>query len=128
MLDIELLRKDFENVSKGIATRAKDYPQLSEFKKTDTLWRNTVSKIQDLNTERNSLTKEIATFVATKQTTKVDQIKDRVRVIKEEIADLEKHSSETEAQLNLLLHSIPNIPHKSVPIGSDETQNVEVRK
>jgi seryl-tRNA synthetase len=51
-----------------------------------------------------------------------------VQYIKQEIAKLESELTLVNAELNTILYSIPNVPHKSVPIGKDETQNKEIRK
>jgi seryl-tRNA synthetase len=81
-----------------------------------------------LNAERNNLTKQIAALMANKETTNADKIKAQVKSSKEKIAQLEKEQAVVEQQLDLIMHSIPNLPQKDVPIGKDEKDNVEVRK
>jgi seryl-tRNA synthetase len=87
-----------------------------------------VTEIQNLNAERNNLTKQIATLMASKDTAKANKIKEQVKNSKEKVAKLEKQQIDVEQQLDSIMHSIPNLPQKDVPIGKDEKANVEVRK
>jgi seryl-tRNA synthetase len=79
-----------------------------------------------LRAERNALSKEIG-----KRKSKGEQtaeLEGKVKEIKEKIEGLEAQLSKVEEQLKGVMLSIPNIPHQSVPVGKDETENVEVRR
>ncbi|MDR0739884.1 MAG: serine--tRNA ligase [Mycoplasmataceae bacterium] len=128
MLDINHLRNNFDVVSERIKSRNKDYPALKQFKVIDQNWRRLTSNIQNLNTERNALTQQISSLIKDKKTNEVNEVRSKVQYIKQEIAKLESELTLVNAELNTILYSIPNVPHKSVPIGKDETQNKEIRK
>ena len=66
MIDIKMLRTNFEKVCKSIRSRCKPYEQLDEFEKIDNEFRKVTTKIQDLNAERNKKSKEISNMVANK--------------------------------------------------------------
>jgi seryl-tRNA synthetase len=84
--------------------------------------------IQKLNTERNSLTEQVAKLMKANQLDAANQIRAKVQVIKTSIVEMEQDLTEVDSQLDVVLHSIPNIPHESVPIGKDENDNPEIRK
>jgi seryl-tRNA synthetase len=127
MLDIELLRKNPEFVKERLRLRKEDYPRLvDEALRLDEERRSILRELEALRAERNALSKEIG-----KRKSKGEQtaeLEGKVKEIKEKIEGLEDKLSEVEEQLNRVMLSIPNIPHQSVPVGKDETENVEVRR
>jgi len=127
MLDIELLRKNPEFVKERLRLRREDYPRLlDEALRLDEERRSILRELEALRAERNSLSKEIG-----KRKSKGEQtaeLEGKVKEIKEKIEGLEDKLSEVEEQLKGVMLSIPNIPHQSVPVGKDETENVEVRR
>jgi seryl-tRNA synthetase (EC 6.1.1.11) len=127
MLDIELLRKNPEFVKERLRLRREDYPRLvDEALRLDEERRSIIRELEALRAERNALSKEIG-----KRKSKGEQtaeLEGKVKEIKEKIEDLEDKLSEVEEQLKRVMLSIPNIPHQSVPVGKDETENVEVRR
>jgi seryl-tRNA synthetase (EC 6.1.1.11) len=127
MLDIELLRKNPEFVKERLRLRREDYPRLvDEALRLDEERRSILRDLEALRAERNALSKEIG-----KRRSKGEQtaeLEGKVKEIKEKIEGLEDRLSEVEEQLKRVMLSIPNIPHQSVPVGRDETENVEVRR
>lgn len=127
MLDIELLRKNPEFVKERLRLRREDYPRLvDEALRLDEERRSILRDLEALRAERNSLSKEIG-----KRKSKGEQtaeLEGKVKEIKEKIEGLEDKLSKVEEQLKGVMLSIPNIPHQSVPVGKDETENVEVRR
>jgi len=127
MLDIELLRKNPEFVKERLRLRREDYPRLvNEALRLDEERRSILRELEALRAERNALSKEIG-----KRKSKGEQtaeLEGKVREIKEKIEGLEDKLSKVEEQLKRVMLSIPNIPHQSVPVGKDETENVEVRR
>ncbi len=127
MLDIELLRKNPEFVKERLRLRREDYPRLvDEALRLDEERRSILRELEALRAERNALSKEIG-----KRKSKGEQtaeLEGKVKEIKEKIEGLEDKLSEVEEQLKRVMLSIPNIPHQSVPVGKDETENVEVRR
>ena len=126
MLDIELLRKNPEFVKERLRLRREDYPRLvDEALRLDEERRSILKDLEALRAERNALSKEIG-----KRKSKGEQtaeLEGKVKEIKEKIEGLEDKLSKVEEQLKSVMLSIPNIPHQSVPVGKDETENVEVR-
>jgi len=127
MLDIELLRKNPEFVKERLRLRREDYPKLvDEALRLDEERRSILKELEALRAERNALSKEIG-----KRKSKGEQtaeLEGKVKEIKEKIEGLEDQLSKVEEQLKSVMLSIPNIPHQSVPVGKDETENVEVRR
>jgi seryl-tRNA synthetase len=127
MLDIELLRKNPEFVMERLRLRKEDYPRLvDEALRLDEERRSILRELEALRAERNALSKEIG-----KRKSKGEQtaeLEGKVKEIKEKIEGLEDQLSKVEEQLKSVMLSIPNIPHQSVPVGKDETENVEVRR
>jgi seryl-tRNA synthetase len=126
MLDIELLRKNPEFVKERLRLRREDYPRLvDEALRLDEERRSILRDLEALRAERNALSKEIG-----KRKSKGEQtagLEGKVKEIREKIESLEDQLSKVEEQLKSVMLSIPNIPHQSVPVGKDETENVEVR-
>jgi seryl-tRNA synthetase len=126
MLDLELLRKNPEFVKERLRLRREDYPRLvDEALRLDEERRSILRELEALRAERNALSKEIG-----KRKSKGEQtagLEGKVKEIKEKIEGLEDKLSEVEEQLKSVMLSIPNIPHQNVPVGKDETENVEVR-
>lgn len=128
MIDINLLRQNYDEVAKKLATRGKEYPQLKEFKAVDEEWRKLATKIQALNTQNNVLSKQAGELIAKGEKQKAEDVKSEVKKMKEEIAQLSKKEAEYSEKLELILHSIPNIPDKTTPIGLTENDNPEVKR
>jgi seryl-tRNA synthetase len=126
MLDLELLRKNPEFVKERLRLRREDYPRLvDEALRLDEERRSILRELETLRAERNALSKEVG-----KRKSKGEQtaeLEGKVKEIKEKIEGLEAQLSKVEEQLKSVMLSIPNIPHQSVPVGKDETENVEVR-
>lgn len=127
MLDIELLRKNPEFVKERLRLRREDYPRLvDEALRLDEERRSILRELEALRAERNALSKEIGRRKSKGEQT--SELEGKVKEIKEKIEGLEAQLSEVEEQLKRVMLSIPNIPHQSVPVGKDETENVEVRR
>jgi seryl-tRNA synthetase len=126
MLDIELLRKNPEFVKERLRLRREDYPRLvDEALRLDEERRSILRELEALRAERNALSKEIGRRKSKGEQTA--ELEGKVKEIKEKIEGLEDKLSKVEEQLKGVMLSIPNIPHQSVPVGKDETENVEVR-
>jgi len=126
MLDIELLRKNPEFVKERLRLRKEDYPRLvDEALRLDEERRSILRELEALRAERNALSKEVGKLKSKGEQTA--ELEGKVKEIKEKIEGLEAQLSKVEEQLKSVMLSIPNIPHQSVPVGKDETENVEVR-
>lgn len=126
MLDVELLRKNPELVKERLRLRREDYPRLvDEALRLDEERRSILRELEALRAERNALSKEVGRRKSKGEQTA--ELEGKVKEIKEKIEGLEGQLSKVEEQLRSVMLSIPNIPHQSVPVGKDETENVEVR-
>lgn len=124
MLDINFVRNRHAEVLRRLATRGPGY-DLKEFAELDQSRRNTVSEVDRLRSERNSASQEIGRMKKAGEDTAAQQ--EAVRRLGDEIKNLENTLAEVEGKLNSLLACIPNLPHESVPVGSDESANRVVR-
>jgi seryl-tRNA synthetase len=126
MLDIRLIREKPEFVRERLATRSAEVArQIDEVLKLDAERRRLETLLQQLNAERNKLSKEIG-FLRSKKESSAEQ-ESKVRAIGEEIAQLNEAVARSDSQLTKLLLSIPNLPQADVPVGADAEANLEVR-
>src|SRR6185295_2935743 len=80
-----------------------------------------------LNAARNTASREIGGLMKDGKRDEADARRKEVNELKERIAELDRLRDEAETSMRDLLTTLPNIPHESVPVGSDESANVEVR-
>lgn len=128
MLDITLLRKDLSNVVARLETRESPQPYLdvARFEALESERKTLQKRTEDLQARRNQLSKQIGQAKAKGED--VTAIMDEVGQIK---ITLETDASRLDAlqgELLDLLMAVPNLPAAGVPVGSDETQNVELRR
>jgi seryl-tRNA synthetase len=126
MLDIRLIREKPDFVRERLASRGGgDEAKIAEVLRVDTERRKIETQLQRLQADRNRLSKEIG--VKRSRNEPSEELETQVRKIGNEIGDLtERASAFDEEQRNLLLET-PNLPHESVPIGSDPSANRVVR-
>jgi seryl-tRNA synthetase len=125
MLDKSFVREHLDFVRERLAARGGNYP-LDELVAADTEWKTLILRSEELRRKRNEESEAIGRLKRTGRDTSEQQA--RVKEISGEIKALEEAVHSAEERLNSFLHSIPNLPHPSVPMGSDETANVEVRR
>lgn len=123
MLDISLLRSDFENTVKKLKRRNQKFEQLNDFAQYDSKWRELSTKLQKLNQDRNEKSKKISLLMAKKEIDEANKIKTEVTNFKNEITKLEQEINVLEGKLKEILLTIPNIPYHDVPDGKDENDN-----
>ena len=126
MLDIRLIREKPDFIRERLATRGgDDETKIDEVLRIDTERRKAETELQQLQSERNRLSKEIGARRSRKEPS--EELESEVREIGEQIATLTQRANALDvAQRNLLLE-IPNLPHQSVPIGKDAGANRVVR-
>ncbi len=125
MLDKTLVREKLDFVAQRLATRGGDYP-IRQLISIDEEWRKQNLRVEELRRLRNEESEQIGRLKREGHDTAERQA--RVKQISGEIKSLEERSRSLETELMSLLHTIPNLPHHSVPTGSDETANLEVRR
>ena len=126
MLDIKYLRQNFAEVKAKLAHRGEDLSDLDQFETLDTKRRELIAKTEELKAKRNTVTKEIAELKKNKQD--ADEKIKEMRAVGDEVKAIDEELRAVEEKLQLMMLSIPNIPHESTPIGETEDDNVEVRK
>jgi seryl-tRNA synthetase len=126
MLDIRLIRDKPDFVRERLATRGGgDEARIAEVLRVDAERRKIETQLQRLQAGRNRLSKEIGVKRSRNEVS--EELEAQVRKIGEEIGDLTQHANAfDEEQRNLLLET-PNLPHESVPVGSDPSNNRVVR-
>ena len=130
MIDINLLRTEPETVRENIRKKFQDQklPLVDEVIELDRLNREAIQRGDYLRNQRNVLSKQIGGMMAKGQKEKAEKVKADVRAMQEELAELEKKESEYAAQIKERMMLIPQIIDASVPLGKDDTQNVEVQR
>ncbi len=126
MIDIKLIRENVEEVITKLATRQKDFSYLREVKAKDEEKRDLLIKVENLKKERNEKSKLVGQLKREKKD--ATEVLASVAHIGDEIASLDEVVNRLEKEINYSLLITPNILHESVPIGKDETENVEIRK
>lgn len=125
MLDLTMLRKQLPEVVARLATRNFAFPE-KEFNELEAARKSVQTKTEELQNKRNSLSKQIG--MAKKKGEDASALMAEAAKIPEDLSKLEAELSDIRTRLNDLLLRIPNLPHESVPVGKDETENVEVRR
>lgn len=125
MLDIKLLRNNFEEVEKSLSTRNEDF-DLSKFKDLDEKRRSLLGEVEGLKAEQNATSKQIP--ILKKEGKDVSSIMEEMKVLSDKIKSLNTEVAQVEEELNDYMLTIPNIPHPSVPEGNTDEDNVEIRK
>ena len=128
MLDITLLRKDLDGVIARLETRKKPqaFLNVDAFKALEAERKTLQTRTEELQSQRNSLSKQIGQRKAKGEST--DDIMAAVAAIKTELDSSAARLDALQPELTALLLAVPNLPHASVPVGSDEAGNVEVRR
>ena len=125
MIDIQLLRKDIDNVAARLATR-KFQLDVAGFNALEGERKAIQTRTEELQSKRNSLSKQIGMLKGKGEDTTA--VMTEVGGLGDELKANEVALTEVQAKLAAFMESIPNLPHASVPAGTDESGNVEVRK
>ncbi len=128
MLDLKFVRENTDKVRESLKARQHTTAPLDDFENLDKTRRNAITESESLNQQRNIASKEIGALMKDGKKEEAEARRAEVAAMKERIAELEKQRDEADAKMHELLTTLPNIPHESVPVGADETANVEVRR
>lgn len=125
MLDLKLLRANFEEVKERLKFRGEDLSDLGKFEDLDVKRRTLITEAEELKSKRNEVSQQISVLKREKKDadsliTEMREVGDRIKVLDDELRAVEQ-------ELEMLLLSIPNIPHESVPVGETEDENVTVK-
>ena len=130
MLDIKFLRENPEIVRENIRKKYQDYrlPLVDEAIKLDAENRAIKQEVEDLRAKRNRLSKEIGKLMGQKKREEAEAVKAEVSADGARIDELSAREREVEEALHKVMLQIPNIIDPSVPIGKDDSENVEVER
>jgi seryl-tRNA synthetase len=128
MLDLNYVRENINNVRAGLETRGVQATALDDFERADTERRRVIAESDRLNTERNKASREIGALMKDGKLEEADTRRKQVAESKDRIAELDKLRDQAETKMRELLSSLPNLPHESVPVGKEESENVELRR
>lgn len=128
MLDLNYVRENLDAVRAALAKRSMATAALDDFAAADGERRRVISESDQLNAERNTASREIGALMKDGKREEADGRRKQVNELKERIAALDAARDQAEARMRELLSTLPNIPHDSVPVGQDESANVEVRR
>ena len=135
MLDIKFIRENPDVVKENIKKKFQDekLPLVDQVIALDAENRAAISEAQELRTARNTLSKQIGKLMgmAKKDPSKLEEaeaVKAQVKADADRLAELEKKEDELAAEIHKIMLVIPNIIDPSVPIGPDDTYNVEVQR
>jgi seryl-tRNA synthetase len=126
MIDIKLIRENPEIVKKDLKKRGDldTLKMVDELKKTDKKWRTSLKELEKLRHTRNKVSAEIAKMKGKEKESKINEMKK----VGTQIKELEKKVDELKKKSQFYLDRIPNIMDPSVPVGKDDSENVELRK
>ena len=130
MIDINLIRENRDVVKENIKKKFQDekLPLVDEVFELDKEYRDAKVKGDELRSEKNKLSASIGQLVRDKKMDEVEKVKKDVTSMQKEIEELEKKEEELEVKIKDIMMVIPNIIDDSVPIGKDDSENVEVER
>ena len=130
MIDIELIRTNRELVKENIKKKFQDekLPIVDEVYELDKKYREAKLEGDNLRSEKNKLSSQIGSLMREGKKDEVDAIKEKVAEIAKRISELETSEEDLAGIIKAKMMIIPNIIDASVPIGKDDTENVEIEK
>ncbi|KLR58843.1 MULTISPECIES: serine--tRNA ligase [Diaphorobacter] len=130
MLDILLLRKDLASAVARLETRKKPqaFLNVEAFQALESERKTIQMRTEELQSQRNQLSKQIGMLMGKGEKDAAEAAKAQVAAIKAELDGSATRLDQIQGELQTMLAAVPNLPHESVPVGSDESANVEVRR
>ena len=130
MLDIKFVRTNPDVVKENIKKKFQDdkLPLVDEVIELDAEYRAAKGRADELRGLRNSVSKEIGGLMAQGKREEAEVVKQKVKDMADELASLQVKETELEAEIRKIMLVIPNIIDDSVPIGKDDSENVEIQR
>ncbi len=125
MLEIKFVRQNLEEIEKSLANRG-ETADLITFKDCDTRRKSILLEIENLRHRRNVVSEKIAAIK--KNGEDAEDLMTEMREVGGRIKTLDLHLTENEEKINQILFGLPNLPHASVPIGKDSSENPVLKK
>ena len=126
MLDIKWIRANPDLFKAAMTKRGVAIEKLEPLESLDVKRRELIVKVETLQAERNNVNKEISRRKAAKEA--ADDLFAGMKEMGAQIKELEKQVADLDLALNDILLTIPNVPSSTIPVGPDESANVEVRR
>jgi seryl-tRNA synthetase len=128
MLDLNFVRENLQSVRTALENRNFPTDLLDKFAALDAERRRVIGEGDAINAARNAASKEIGALMQTGKHDEAEAKKREVAGLKEKQSALEAERDEAEREMRDLLANLPNVPAADVPVGADESANVEIRK
>ena len=130
MLDLKFVRENPEIVKQNIRNKFQDtkLPLVDEVIALDVESRNAKQEADNLRFERNKISKQIGTLMGQGKKSEAEELKKQVTADSERLTQLEAKESELQENIRKIMLIIPNIISPDVPIGKDDSENVEIQK
>ncbi|MEJ7577815.1 MAG: serine--tRNA ligase [Pyrinomonadaceae bacterium] len=128
MLDLHYVRENLDAVRAALEARRSPTTALEDFARIDGERRRVIAESDNLNGERNTASREIGQLMKDGKRDEAEKRRGEVGQLKERIAELDRKRDEAERNMNEILSTLPNVPHESVPVGTGESENVEMRR
>lgn len=130
MLDLKFLRQNPEIVKENIKKKFQDskLPLVDEVIALDAESREVIQKLEALRADRNKFSKEVGKLMGQGKKEEAEEVKLKVTSAAKELEELDKKNDELQAEILKRMMVIPNIIDPSVPIGKDDSENVEIKK
>ena len=130
MLDIKFLREHPDAVKENIRKKFQDHklPLVDEVIVKDKELRSMKQRVDDLRAQRNAMSKQIGGLMKEGKREKAEAVKQQVASMADELKEIEEKESVVREEVNRIMMQIPNMIDPSVPIGKDDSENVELKK
>ena len=130
MLDLRFVRENPEVVKQNIRNKFQDakLPLVDEVIELDEENRKVKKEADDLRANRNKISKQIGALMGQGKREEAEEVKKQVTAASDHLAELEEKEKDLEERIKKIMMTIPNIIDPSVPIGKDDSENVEVQK
>ncbi len=130
MIDINLIRENPDLVRENIKKKFQEDKLILVDKvlELDEVWRKLKFDEDELRSERNKISKEIGNLMKKGEKKEAEKLKDKAKEIPEKIEKIQEKRNELGKEIRNIMYKIPQIIHDSVPIGKDESENVELEK
>lgn len=130
MIDIKILRENPDLVRENLKKKYQEnkLELVDKVLDMDSKWRQEKKKVDDLRSSRNKISKEVAAAMKSGDSTKAEGLKAQAKEIPSKIEKVEAKASKIRTEIDLIMMKIPNFIHETVPLGKDDTENVEIEK
>ena len=128
MLDLNYVREHLDEVREKLKSRGVPANALEDFAQADAERRRVIAESDQLNAQRNAASREIGALMKEGKRDEAEGRRSEVNELKERIAELDQSRDAAEERMRDMLATLPNLPDDGVPVGKDDSQNVELRR